>query len=63
MKVHSLARHPNIVQIMAISYAIYLVSELIKGPNLGDLLFSDDKNNTHFTIQICNKLRFGKQIC
>ena len=67
IKVHSLVRHPNIVQIMAISFlknAIYLVSELIKGPNLDDLLFSsDDKNDTHFTIQSCNKLHLGKQIC
>lgn len=64
IKVHSLVRHPNIVQIMAISFfknAIYLVSELIKGPNLDDLLFSsDDKNDTHFTIQSCDKLHLGK---
>ena len=67
IKMHSLVRHPNIVQIMAISFlknAIYLVSELIKGPNLDDLLFSsDDKNDTHFTIQRCNKLHLAKQIC
>lgn len=64
IKVHSLVRHPNIVQIRAISFlknAIYLVSELIKGPNLDDLLFSDDKNDTHFTTQCCNKLHLGKQ--
>ena len=40
------------------------MSELIKGPNLDDLLFSsDDKNDTHFTIQSCNKLHLGNQIC
>ena len=63
---HRLVRHPNIVQIMAIAFmknAIYLVSELIKGPNLEDLLFIVDKNDTHFTIQSCNKLHLGKQIC
>ena len=40
IRVHSLVGHPNIVQIMAIAFmknAIYLVSELIKGPNLEDL--------------------------
>ena len=41
---HNMACHPNIVQIMAISYlknSIYLVSELIEGRNLDELLFSD----------------------
>ena len=65
IKVHGLVRHPNIVQIIAIPVlknAIYLLSELIKGPNLDDLLFSDDKINTHFTIQSCTKFHLGKHI-
>ena len=62
---HGLVRHPNIVQIIAIPVlknAIYLLSELIKGPNLDDLLFSDDKINTHFTIQSYTKFHLGKHI-
>ena len=65
IKVHGLVRHPDIVQIIAIPVlknAIYLLSELIKGPNLDDLLFSDDKINTHFTIQSCTKFHLGKHI-
>ena len=41
IKVHSLVHHRNIVQIMAISFLknpIHLVSKLIKGSNLDDLL-------------------------
>ena len=37
VKVHSMVRHPNIVQIMAVSYlknSILIVSELIEGINL-----------------------------
>ena len=65
IKVHGLVRHPDIVQIIAIPVlknAIYLLSELIKGPNLDDLLFSDDKIDTHFTIQSCTKFHLGKHI-
>lgn len=65
VRIHSMVRHPNIVQIMAISYlknSIYLVSELIKGRNLEELLFNDDENSDAFTIQRCNKLDVGKQI-
>ncbi|XP_020608738.1 dual specificity protein kinase shkC-like [Orbicella faveolata] len=65
VRLHSIVRHPNIVQLMAISYlknSIYLVSELIKGRNLEELLFSDDENSETFSIQSCNKLNVGKQI-
>lgn len=62
-----MARHPNIVQIMAISFwknSIYIVSELIEGHNLEELLFSDDdESSTTFTLQSCDKLDIGKQIC
>ena len=68
VRLHSMARHPNIVQIMAISIlknSIYIVSELIKGHNLEELLFGDDdENSTTFTLQLsCDKLDIGKQIC
>ena len=65
VRIHSIVRHPNIVQIMAISYlknSIYLVSELIKGRNLEEVLLNDDENSDAFTIQRCNKLDVGKQI-
>ncbi len=66
VKVHSMVRHPNIVQIMAVSFlknSILLVSELIDGRNLEDLLFADAHDDETFTIQACDKLLIGKQIC
>ena len=67
VRLHRMARHPNIVQIMAISFlknSIYIVSELIGGHNLEELLFSDDdESSTTFTLQSCDKLDIGKQIC
>lgn len=66
VKVHSMVRHPNIVQIMAVSFlknSILLVSELINDRNLEDLLFADPDDDETFTIQACDKLLVGKQIC
>ena len=65
VRIHSMVHQPNIVQIMAISYLknpIYLVSELIKGLSLEELLFNDDETSNTFTIQSCNKLDVGKQV-
>ena len=65
VRIHSMVHQPNIVQIMAISYLknpIYLVSELIKGRSLEELLFNDDETSNTFTIQSCNKLDVGKQV-
>ncbi|XP_022807184.1 cyclin-dependent kinase 1-like [Stylophora pistillata] len=65
VRIHSMIRHPNNVQIMAISYlknSIYLVSELINGRNLEELLFNDDENSDNFTLQSCNKYDVGKQV-
>jgi len=48
VKVHSMIRHPNIVQIMEISFlknSILLVSEFIDGRNLEELPFADDHDN------------------
>ena len=67
VRLHSMARHPNIVQIMAISFlknSIYIVSELIGGHNLEELLFSDDgESSTTFNLQSYDKLDIRKQIC
>ena len=58
-------RHPNIVQIMAVAIgksAIYIVSELVIGANLEELLFSDEDDGCAFTIP-CEKKEFiGRQI-
>ena len=65
VRIHSMVHQPNIVQIMAISYLknpIYLVSELIKGRSLEELLFNDDETSNTFKIQSCNKLDVGKQV-
>lgn len=40
-----------------------MVSELINGRNLEDLLFADPDDDETFTIQACDKLLVGKQIC
>jgi serine/threonine protein kinase len=66
VQVHSRIRHPNIVQIMAIAMgknAIYIVSELVNGANLEDLLFSDeDDGGCPFTIPSDKKTFIGRQI-
>ena len=57
VRIHSMVHQPNIVQIMAVSYlknSIYLVSELIKGWSLEELLFNDDESSNTFTIQSCS---------
>lgn len=46
VQIHSQLRHPNIVQIMAVSLgknAVYIVCELVNGANLDKLLFADDQ--------------------
>jgi serine/threonine protein kinase len=66
VQVHSKIRHPNIVQIMAVAIgksAIYIVSELVNGANLEDLLFSDeDDDGCSFTIPSDKKVFIGRQI-
>ena len=66
VKVHSMVRHPNIVQIMAVSYlknSILIVSELIEGINLEELIFGDGQDKAALTIQNCDKMNVGKQLC
>ena len=65
VKVHSMVRHPNIVQIMAVSFlknSVLLVSEFIDGRNL-ELIFADVQDDETFTMQACDKMFIGKQIC
>ncbi len=43
--IHSMLRHRNIVQIMAISIErnkLYIISELVDGPNLEELIFFEE---------------------
>ena len=45
VQVHTMVRHPNITQIMAVSMEknhLYIVSEFVDGANLEDLLFGED---------------------
>ena len=66
VKVHNMVWHPNIVQIMAVSFlknSVLLVSELIDGRNLEELIFADVVDDETFTIQACDKMLIGKQIC
>ena len=66
VKVHSMVRHPNIVQIIAVSYLknlILIVSELIEGINLDELIFAHGHEKEALTIQNCNKMNVGKHLC
>ncbi|CAB3988726.1 dual specificity kinase shkC-like [Paramuricea clavata] len=45
VQVHTMVRHPNITQIMAVSMEknhLYIVSEFVNGANLEELLFGED---------------------
>ena len=66
LRVHSMVRHPNIVQIMGVSLlknSLYIVSEYIEGLNLDELLFGDSENPNSFDVETCDKFAIGKQIC
>ena len=66
VEVHSMVRHPNIVQIMAVSFlknSVLLVSKFIDGRNLEELIFGDVDDDETFTIQACDKMFIGKHIC
>lgn len=59
---NGLLRHPNIATLMAFSidsHAVYLVSELIKGYNLDELLFDSDCT---VVLTDCNKVNIAKNI-
>jgi serine/threonine protein kinase len=46
VRIHSMLRHPNIVQIMAVAMEkneLFIISEFVDGSNLEDLLFSSDE--------------------
>ena len=46
VRIHSMLRHPNIVQIMAVAMEkneLFIVSEFVDGSNLEDLLFSSEE--------------------
>ena len=62
--IHSKIRHPNIVQIMAVAMgksAVYIVSELVDGSNLDELLFSSDEDGTRAFIITDDKKPFVGQ--
>ena len=66
VKVHCMVRHPNIVQIMALSYlknSILMVSEYIEGSNLDELIFADACEKEALTIKNCDKMSVAKQLC
>lgn len=68
VSVHCKIRHPNIVQIMAISLlknSVYLVSEFIDGPNLERLLFPDEDGEDSAIRRsiLSDKVYIGRQIC
>ncbi|XP_031565478.1 LOW QUALITY PROTEIN: uncharacterized protein LOC116300699 [Actinia tenebrosa] len=68
VQVHSMLRHPNIVQIMAMSLlknSVYIVSELVDGFNLEDILFCDKSSeaHSHREMLLQGKVLVAKQIC
>ena len=59
-------RHPNIVQIMAISIEknqLYIISELVDGPNLEELIFFETDDQPKITITPERKESIGKKLC
>ena len=65
VRVHDMIRHPNIVQIMAVSIlknSIYVVSEYINGRNLDEVLFGEGQESTKRTIQGNDKMNVARQI-
>ena len=65
VRVHGMIRHPNIVQIMAVSIlknSIYIVSEYIDGLNLDDVIFGEVEGSTKFTLEGHDKVWVGRQI-
>lgn len=64
VRVHDMIRHPNIVQIMAVSIlknSIYVVLEYINGRNLDEVLFGEGEESTKLTIP-GNKMNVARQI-
>lgn len=62
--IHSMLQHPNIVQIMAVSMEkneLYVISELIDGSNLEELLFFESKDEDKIIITPKIKDSIGKQ--
>lgn len=60
--IHSMLRHPNIVQIMAVAIEkneLYIISEFVDGSNLDDLLFSSEKGE--FSLSAATKDSIAKQ--
>ena len=65
VRVHGMIRHPNIVQIMAVSIlknSIYIVSEYIAGLNLDDVIFGEGEGSTKITLEGHDKACVGTQI-
>jgi len=65
VRVHGMIRHPNVVQIMAVSIlknSIYIVSEYIEGLNLDDVIFGDGERSTTITLEGHDKVCVGRQI-
>ena len=65
VRVHDMIRHPNIVQIMAVSIlknSIYVVSEYINGRKLDEVLFGEGEESTKLTIQENDKMNVARQI-
>lgn len=68
VQVHTLLRHPKIIQIMAISLlknSVYIVSELVYGFNLDELLFCDESAEAYSYREtlLVDKVLIAKQIC
>lgn len=68
VQVHYMLRHPNIIQIMAISLlknSVYVISEMVDGFNLDEVLFCDEGSEAHNHRENLLKCKvfIGKQIC
>ena len=51
MAIQSKTRHPNVIQLMAVSLgksSVYIVSELVPGVNLDDILFGEELTTQNY---------------
>lgn len=66
MAIQSKTRHPNVIQLMAVSLgksSVYIVSELVPGVNLDDILFGEElTTQNYFQIPEDKKPYVGKQV-
>ncbi|EDO32814.1 predicted protein, partial [Nematostella vectensis] len=66
VSVHCLVRYPNIIQLMWVSFlknSVYIISELIDGKNLDDILFEETDADESIALNMQDKFFVSRQLC